>query len=173
MKIKAIIITLAALCGSANATLIDHGGWIGEPPSIFWQFVSDVPRVAAQFDQKLSDGWVGNGLLAGGTLFTTDFAGTMTTAHVSWDFGNSGFTLRWIYVLAELQNGERWAHLYQAPWQSRLEGEGTVTLNGVVNIYDIAFYGRIPTWGVPDGGSTLLLLLMGTLLLGVVRFQLC
>src|SRR6187549_2447880 len=63
-------------------------------------------------------GWVSQfGILNGGQYFFTDLFSQPhgPTAHVSWNFGNSGYWLRYIDVVGFDQAGNLLANLYQVP----------------------------------------------------------
>ena len=113
-------------------------------------------------------GWVSKfGILNGGQYFFTDLFAQPPgpTAHVSWNFGNSGYWLRYIDVVGFDQAGNLLANLYQVPFGSRLTDEDIVTLNGQMNINGISFYGRNPALPIPDSAGAFSLLLFSFLCL--------
>ena len=112
-------------------------------------------------------GWVSQfGILNGGQYFFTDLFTQPPgpTAHVSWNFGNSGYWLQYIDVVGFDQTGTL-ANLYRVPYGSRLTDEDIVTLNGQMIIKGIAFYGRNPALPIPESGGTFSLLLFAFLCL--------
>lgn len=167
-----IIILLLALTTGARATLIDltPGGFdVGTFPPPFLEFLRQQASHTLLFYDSMSavpytingttypGGWVSQfGILNGGTYFFChiDQSGPVPETTISWDFTGTDFFLK--DVLVEGNNG--WANLYRVS-NPRLPAEGSVTIDGVLDIYQIAFYGINPNQ-VPDTSSTLGLLVL-------------
>jgi hypothetical protein len=171
-KIKLITMVLALVPSIAFGSLIDltPGGFnVNDPfPEAFTKFIVTVnagPRTIMFFDSFYTSptngfptGWVSQyGALHGGDFISfIDFTGPSPVTTFSWDFGDSGF-----YLTNILAEGDAWAHLYGVGAGIRFIGEGTITLNGIVDINSIAFYGKNINQGVPDSGTTLGLFMIG------------
>jgi hypothetical protein len=169
MKTK-IIILLLALTTSARATLLDltPGGFHeGDFPPPFLHFIRQEIDHKLWFYDSMSavpytsnghaypPGWASQfGILNGGTYFfcRIDLSGPVPETTILWDFTGTDFFL--IDVLVEGLTGD-WANLYRVPHS--LTGEGSVTIDGIINIGQIAFYGNNPNAPVPDNEFTLLL----------------
>jgi hypothetical protein len=169
MKTK-IIILLLALTTSARATLLDltPGGFHeGDFPPPFLDFIRQEIDHKLWFYDSMSavpytinghaypPGWASQfGILNGGTYFfcRIDLSGPVPETTILWNFTGTDFFL--IDVLVEGVTGD-WANLYRVPHS--LKGEGSVTIDGIINIGQIAFYGNNPNAPVPDNGFTLLL----------------
>jgi hypothetical protein len=178
MKTKLAVILALACLSSARATLIDltPGGFSTEMPKPYFAFISQINRGLTFFDSMKSTpynifgvdypaGWISQfGILDGGVYFFAhiDESGPVPQTTISWDMTNSGYYLSFVTV-----EGNGWGHLYRVP-RAKLIGEGSVTLNGIVPINQIAFYGRGIHW-VPDTGSTLGLFALGVGALAFLR----
>jgi hypothetical protein len=178
---RKIIMILALVPSIAFGNLIDltPGGFHeSDLPPVFVSFVSRVNRDILFFDSIYASptngfpaGWVSHfGVLNGGVYFFShiDLSGPVPTTTISWDFGDSGFYLT--NVLAEAAvPGNDLAHLYGLG-RDRFLGEGTVILDGIVDMNSIAFYGRNINM-VPDSGTTLGLFMIGLLGLFYARIK--
>jgi hypothetical protein len=174
MKIKLYLLTLL-ISTSARANLIDltPGGTAIDygPPSHIAQHGFYDQAAFGTFDlpggPTFIKGWVSQfGILNGGQYFFTDLFTQPhgPTAHVSWNFGNTGYWLQYIDVVGFDQTGTL-ANLYRVPYGSRSTDEDIVTLNGQMTINGIAFYGRNPALPIPASGGTFSLMLFGFLCL--------
>jgi len=175
MNKTCLIIYVFALTSMARAGLIDltPGGTpddFGPPTPVqihgfYDQAVKNFPNVP--------DGWVSQyGILNGGQYFLTDLftQPASPTANVSWNFGNSGYWMKYIDVFGfDQATGADLANLYQVPYGFRLTGSDMVTLDGQMTITSIAFYGRNPLLPLPDTGGTLAMLFVGILGLFGIR----
>lgn len=174
MKIKLHLLALF-IATTVRANLIDltPGGTVidyGPPPYIqehgfYDQAVLNFPGVP--------NGWVSQfGILNGGQYFFTDLftQPPSPTANVSWDFGNSGYWMKYIDVVGRDQAGNSLANLYRVPWGYRLTDQDIVTVNGQMDIISIAFYGRNPALPIPDSGGTFSFLLSALLCLACLKF---
>jgi hypothetical protein len=171
MKKQKLIAILALVPSIAFGSLIDltPGGFHeSDLPQVFLNFTRQVNRSVLFFDSIYASptnghpaGWVSQfGDLDGGIFFFSniDLTGPIPTTTISWDFHNSGgFFLT--YVLAEAAvPGNDFANLYKAT--NGFEGEGSITLDGIIDINSIAFYGQNFAT-IPDLGSTIGLFLIG------------
>jgi hypothetical protein len=183
VKIKLYLLTFF-ISTSAHANLIDltPGGTVIDygPPSYIAAHGFYDEAAFGTFDlpggPTFIKGWVSQfGILNGGQYFFTDLFTHPhgPTAHVSWNFGNSGYWLQYIDVVGFDESGNSLANLYQVPWGSRLTDEDIVTLNGQMIIKGIAFYGRNPALPIPESGGTFSLLLFAFLCLAACYAMKC
>jgi hypothetical protein len=178
-QIKRLIAILTLVPSIAFGSLIDltPGGFnVNDPfPEAFTKFIVTVnagPRTIMFFDSFYTSptngfptGWVSQyGALHGGDFIHIDLTGPVPVTTFAWDFGDSGF-----YLTNVLTEGDAWAHLYGIGAGTRFTGEGTITLNGIIDINSIAFYGKNINQGVPDTGTTLGLFVIG--LLGLFTYR--
>jgi hypothetical protein len=180
---KTLIALLCLSAQSLTAALIDTtpGGFDWStatqiPPSLATIFHKEGQGQLAFFDDAAVvqpdgghstniPGWVSAfGVLNGGTLFDTDLMDLdpTPTANVWWDFGDTGFSLRWIDAFGRDANGTPWEHWYYVNGISFANaGSAQVTLNGSARIQDIALYGRTPFMPVPESGQPWVLMALG------------
>jgi hypothetical protein len=169
-KMKLIVIILIALTCSARASLIDltPGGFhVSTFPPPFQELLHQQSTNAIWFydSYQANGGWVSQfGHFNGGVFFTCSITGT--TATISWDFTDAGgYFIR--TILVEGYTG--YDHMYSIPGSDRLVGSGEVTIDGVLPIFDVAFYGKNINL-VPDSGPTVGLLALA--LVGIIAFKL-
>jgi hypothetical protein len=176
MKKQKLIMILALVPTIAFGSLIDltPGGWhtTDPEPQAFTDFLLlRQPQQLLFFDQMYATttngfgpGWVSQfGVLNGGVYFFAhiDQSGPVPFTTISWDFGDSGYFMKYILVDGLLTTSDNfWENLYGVRNRDLFQGEGTITINGIVDINSIAFYGKNLDM-VPDYGSTLGLFLIG------------
>jgi len=179
MKTKYILTLLIATASITHANLIDltPGGFQADnAPPAFYQFLQhetqgwftffDEARVIAPYH-----GWVSQyGILNGGTYFNTDLFSLdpTPTANVSWNFTTlPGYSMSVLLLFGRAPDGTDWNNLYSVPFGYRFTDSDFVTLNGIVDIQSIAFYGRWPGSPVPEGDWTFWLFLIGLAIIGL------
>jgi hypothetical protein len=178
---RIILMILMAAALTARADLIPQtpGGWNWDieqqiPDALNRLILAEVryhliaffdeARVVPWFDPNGVEhppGWVSHyGKLNGGTLFSTDLLDRPPTAdaRVSWDFGDTGYRMGWIDLWGTNEEGQLIESWYKTKGPAfKVEGSGTVTLDGFTDITSIAFYGHTPG-PLPESGSSLLYL---------------
>lgn len=173
---KKAILTLALVPSVCFGSLLDltPGGWRATDPmpQAFIDFIRlPQPSWVMFFDQiyatqtnSFGPGWVSRfGLLNGGTYFFAhiDQSGPVPITTISWDFGDSGYFMTYILVDSLFGTPDNfWENLYAVRGDDIFEGEGILTINGIVDINSIAFYGNNIA-NIPDYDSTLGLFLVG------------
>jgi hypothetical protein len=185
---RIIVFITALLISTAHANLIDltPGGFSeNSPPPAFNQFLLGQTRGNLLFFDSISaipyelygqtypPGWVSKfGILNGGVYFFSnlDKTGPVTNSTISWNFTGTDFWLRELYVWGRVNDSATLTNLYRVPWSDRFQSDGTVTLNGITNIEQIAFYGTDPSH-VPDGGMSLSLFILSLLALGYLKYE--
>src|SRR6266487_62596 len=185
-KIATIIIALACI-SNVRAHLIDltPGGLLsGEPNAAYDNFSSRQSRGVLLFFDSIwaipytilgttyPPGWVSQfGVLNGGVYFFSniDVTGPVSETTISWNFtGNSTYWLSDIY-LSGLPGDPAIVHLYHVSRNERLLGEGSITLDGIIPIGQIGFYGISQSF-VPDSGTTFLLFGLAVACIFCTRF---
>ena len=181
MKTKHCIITLLAIAISplAHANLVDltPGGTPIDygPPSHVAQYGFYDSAAFGYFDsgqnsQIFLKGWVSSfGILNGGTHFFTDlFLGSSnpTSSNVWWDFTGTGYAMLYIDV-----SGNGLSNLYQVTHGDTHISSHSITIDGITEITQIAFYGRNPALPIPDTGSTLSLFGLSILALCGLKYE--
>jgi hypothetical protein len=179
MKTKLAILALCVSALTAHANLIDltPGGFnVDNAPPAFFQFLNewnihefdffDEARVIAPYH-----GWVSQyGILNGGTYFNTDLFSLdpTPTANVSWNFTTlPGYSMSVLLLFGRAPDGTDWNNLYSVPFGYRFTDSDFVTLNGIVDIQSISFFGRWPGSPVPENGWTFWLFLSALALIGL------
>jgi hypothetical protein len=177
MKKTILLLTLVPSIAFGNLIDLTPGGFYADnAPPVFYDFLVKAERpnhwyffdsIYASPTNGFPAGWVSRfGELNGGVYFFSniDQSGPVPTTTISWNFGGNG-SLCFVLIDAGVANGNLGAlsNLYRVPLKERFEGEGTVTLDGFYDINSIAFYGRLPSQGVPDSGTTIGLFLIGLL----------
>jgi hypothetical protein len=188
---KKIIVVLCLLTQSVIAGLIDLGEWDWSkdptfPPSVHRliynrniSFFDEARVIPSDNGTHQWHGWVSlHGVLNGGTTFFTNLFqdDPTTTTQVSWDFGSSGYQMVFLDVLGIDTQGNTWVHYYRVQGDRAFTAfAADVTLEGVANIGSISFYGTepgVPRPGdLPDGGTTLSLVVLGLLALVSVKLR--
>src|ERR1700730_3250453 len=190
-KMKTLTLLLCAFALSAHATLIDQtpGGFSeNSPPPAFYQFLnhqystgtggwmlffdstSGIPYTLP--DGTHPPGWVSQfGVLNGGTYFFSNLgqSGPVANSTLSWNFTGTDVWLEEIYVWGRVDAHSSLTNLYTVPWNDRFISDGSVSLNGITKIDQIAFYGTDPLH-VPDTGKTLWLLAFAFVALFALNF---
>ena len=159
------LILMAMLCASsAYGTMIDaaHWNYNDPPPAVMTDFFQHENRDIRFLDSMWSipytingktyqPGWVSQfGSMPGGTLFQChiDLTGPTPSTTILWNFVGTPYFLAGVYV-----DGNGMSNLYTG-WEK--SGSLTIMLDGLTDIWQVSFYGNIP--GVPDGGSTLMMM---------------
>jgi hypothetical protein len=168
MHIAKLIITIIALAvaiTSARAGLIDvTPGGTTDSSQYLQIFDKEARHQIELFDSATASGWAHiRGVLNGGTLFDTDLpqVSPAPAAALTWDFGNTGYSIRWLTVEGTGPGGEPWLNIYRFVGPAfQNTGTATLTLHDSLSIGQIAVYGSTPNT-VPDAGSALGLMLCG------------
>ncbi len=180
--IRTILISSALLVSAAHANLIDLtlGGFNidqGLPPSFHRLqtqiFFDEAAHGVFGPPPTYYNGWVSQyGALNGETyFFTTLFTlGDTPSASIWWNFNGApnGYWLSTIDVFGRRADGTPWENIYAVPRGDRFlsPGDQIVTLDGIVTIMGISFYGLNPAT-VPEKVNTgaILLLAVSAILL--------
>jgi hypothetical protein len=158
-------IAVAGLASQSNADLIDLGLIVDQPPPLGSpqdeaDFLED--RFNLNFELQLVDdiAFTGDGPLS---------------FNVAWNLPLTDPGLQLDYVFAKdgqgtvgLESGILY-HLYEVSFDQRFVGSGTVTIDGSKEISNIRLFGHGAVPGVPDGGTTLMLL--GSALAGLAALR--
>ena len=181
MKTKHCIITLLAIAMSplAHANLVDltPGGTPIDygPPSHVAQYGFYDSAAFGYFDNGPNSkiflkGWVSSfGILNGGTYFFTDLflqSSNPTSSNVWWNFTGTNYWILYIDV-----SGNGLSNLYQVTHGDGQISSDTITINGITEITQIAFYGRNPALPIPDTGSALSLFGLSILALCGLKYE--
>ncbi len=180
--IRTILISSALLVSAAHANLIDLtlGGFNidqGLPPSFHRLqtqiFFDEAAHGVFGPPPTYYNGWVSQyGALNGETYFFTNLftLGDTPSASIWWNFNGApnGYWLSTIDVFGRRADGTPWENIYAVPRGDRFlsPGDQIVTLDGIVTIMGISFYGLNPAT-VPEKVNTgaILLLAVSAILL--------
>jgi hypothetical protein len=148
------LLLFSPLATKAHLVDLTPGGFTDFRPDLILRLNQEV-----FFDSARPNGWVSRfGRLNGADWFETNLftIGDSPFASISWDLTGQpdGFWLNFVTVFGITEDGVGWSNFYRTSPDQRFIGEGIVTLNGIVAIDQIAFYGRNRA---PDTGPTLLL----------------
>jgi hypothetical protein len=180
-KLKYLTAVLIAVAGlglqQAQAHLLDpdqffHNGPIGTgtDEQNFLISTGRLPATSQYLGKYNAGGVVENGALNISSYVTvTEVSGN--TWDISWNLTGSGFTLDGVLIKDGNVQGKGMIYrFYGVSADETLVGSGTVTFdNPVRNISHITFFGSPGGNGVPDGGTTVMLLGAALGSLGMAR----
>ncbi len=169
-KLALLVSTALAIAAPAHANLIDMGNFLvssplGDPGAEATYIGADT------FLFKQDTGSSQNGVVDG-SHFTISGVGN-TSATISWDLTGTGYQVNYVLLKDGSTggpNGQQIYHLYGVTADQVLVGGGMVDMGGsytAKQISHISFFGNDPP-GVPDGGTTLMMLGMALSGLGAI-----
>jgi protein with PEP-CTERM/exosortase system signal len=183
-KMKYLAAVLIAVAGmglqQAQAHLLPptqffHAGPIGNPDAenTYLQNNGHLPATSqylGKFNRNDDNtSTIENGAINISTYVTVVFSGNSAT--ISWNLTGSGFTLDGLLIKdGNVQGKGQLYRFYGVSADETTEGSGTVIFdNPVKNISHITFFGSPGGNGVPDGGTTVMLLGAALGSLGMAR----
>jgi hypothetical protein len=179
-----IALALGAFALSARANLIDLG--IRMLPTALGNPADEAAFIEA--DQNLASGSLtylnkfensgnfGNDGAVDSSHFTAVLTDGGANGLVTWDLASTGFQLSYVFVKDGREaHGSFLYHLYgvTADQVFNSNGEQLVTINGRKGISHISFFGTPGGSSVPDAGSTVALLGLALLGIGIARRKFC
>jgi VPDSG-CTERM motif len=179
-KLKYLAAVLIAVAGlglqPAQAHLLDPVQFFTQGPigsgtdeNAFLQNEGLLPATS-QFLGKYNQGGVFENGAINISQFVTITETTGNTWEISWNLTGSGFTLDGVLIKDGAVGGEHIYRFYGVSADEALIGSGTVTFDDPVrDISHISFFGSPDGNGVPDGGTTLMLLGAALGSLGMAR----
>jgi VPDSG-CTERM motif len=178
-KLKYLTAVLIAVAGlglqQAQAHLLDPVQFTTASPigngaaeNTFLQGQGLLPATSQFLGKFESDGNIENGAINISTYVTVNIVGN--TATISWNLTGSGFTLDGVLIKDGRAGGGELYRFYGVSADEALIGSGTVTFdNPIRDISHISFFGSPGGNGVPDGGTTVMLLGAALSALGMAR----
>jgi hypothetical protein len=180
-KMKYLTAVLIAVAGmglqQAQAHLLDPVQFFNDGPigtgtdeNAFLQGQGFLPADSEFLGKFNQGGATENGAIDIASYVTVTFSADGTSALITWDLTGSGFTLDGVLIKDGAVDQQQLYRFYGVSADEALIGSGTVTFDDPArNISHISFFGSPGGNGVPDGGTTVMLL--GTALgaLGMAR----
>jgi hypothetical protein len=158
LKLILILIALTPLCHAQLADLTPGGFDMSNPPKIYQKLFDPRLRYMDQAIQGVFqfpdgehyfNGWGSYyepiGDLEGGIYFFTNLfvLKQASSVQVWWSFPpdlQPPFSLAMLFVSGRTLDNRNWGHLYQVPRGHRLQGLGTVTVDGRTPVRAIVYY---------------------------------